>query len=371
MRNNPKGMAMPCREFYLTLFTLFIFSGFSLQAQWPSSGNNIYNSNTGNVGVGTSTPNFLLDVNGGFGVAGPNSNLDPAHTYQSILTTLQNSGKMMIGWNRQAGSGETDFIANSGGGYPGGFAFWNYTNGGVLSPLLYLNALGYVGINTTAPAFPLDVYGGWAVMRQGVWGQATSPLAASGYFTGATNNPGAIILQGSGGTWPAWWISGASGLLQIGGNGGTQPSSGVLNITTTGNVLIGKTSQTNSGYMLDINGNTRTNEVVVNTTGADYVFEPGYHLSPLKELETYVHQQHHLPGIAPAVKMQQEGINLGDNQTQLLAKIEELTLYLIQQDKETQALKEKIKTLEERNHTLENIEQRIERLEHSGNTVNR
>jgi hypothetical protein len=270
---------------------------------------------------------------------------------------------MAIGWNRQAGSGETDFIANSGGGYPGGFAFWNYTNGGALTPLMYLNALGYVGINTTAPQFPLDVYGGWAVMRQGVWGQSASTAAAGGYFTGATNGNGAIIVQGSGGTWPAWWISGASGLLEIGGNGATEPSSGVLNITTSGNVLIGKTTQSNSGYMLDVNGNGRFNQVTVNTSGADYVFDSAYRLLSLGQTEAYVRKEHHLPGIAPAAQMQQDGLDLGDNQTRLLAKIEELTLYLIQQEKNTAALQEKIEQLEDRNKQLEIREQQLDELE--------
>src|SRR5258708_9377882 len=155
--------------------------------QWSVSGTNISNTNTGgNVGIGTTTPNFLLDVNGAASFGGPACNLDASQAFASKVTNLENRGKMLIGWNRQAGSGETDLIANSGAGNPGGFAFWNYTNGGTLTPLMYLNAQGFVGINTTSPLFPLDVYGGWAVMRQGVWGQATSSGAASGYFTGAT-----------------------------------------------------------------------------------------------------------------------------------------------------------------------------------------
>jgi hypothetical protein len=48
-------------------------------------------------------------------------------------------------------------------------------------------------------------------------------------------------------------------------------------------VLIGKTSQTNLAYKLDVNGNIRANKIVVNTTGADFVFDPGYHLLPLHE----------------------------------------------------------------------------------------
>jgi hypothetical protein len=275
---------------------------------------------------------------------------------------------MMIGWNRQSGSGETDFIANSGAGYPGGFAFWNYTNGGALSPLMYLNAQGFVGINTTSPQFPLDVYGDWAVMRQGVWGQSTTAGRSGGYFTGPANASGGIVVQGGNGNWPAFWIMGAQTMLQIGANGSPQPNGGVINITTSGNVLVGKTTQVNSSYMLDVNGNVRANQLVVNTTGADYVFDPGYHLPSLKALATYVRREHHLPDITPAAQMQKDGVDLGANQTKLLAKVEELTLYLIEKDKEVTDLKKRITELEQRNKTLESLEQRIGRLENAGHS---
>jgi len=109
--------------------------------------------------------------------------------------------------------------------------------------------------------------------------------------------------------------------------------------------LIGETSQTNTAYKLDVNGNARIDQVVVNTTGADYVFDPGYRLIPLKELDLYL-QQHHLPGIAPAGQMQKDGLDLGDNQTRLLAKVEELTLYAIDQQKQIELLKDKLKSAE-------------------------
>ena len=141
----------------------------------------------------------------------------------------------------------------------------------------------------------------------------------------------------------------------------SQFTDGLIMLGGSGNVLIGKSAQTNSTYKLDVAGPIRGDAVTVNTTGADYVFDPGYRLSPLKDLETYIRGQHHLPGIQPAGEMQKQGLDLGDNQTHLLAKIEELTLYLIEQDKQTQALQDKIKQLEEHNQSLE---QRIEKLEH-------
>lgn len=57
---------------------------------------------------------------------------------------------------------------------------------------------------------------------------------------------------------------------------------------TNGNVLINKTSQTNSTYKLDVNGKIRSNEIVVNTTGADFIFEPEYELPQLELVERYI-----------------------------------------------------------------------------------
>jgi len=116
-------------------------------------------------------------------------------------------------------------------------------------------------------------------------------------------------------------------------------ATGTGNNYFAGNVLIGKTSQTNTGYMLDINGNVRANKVTINTTGADFVFEPTYKLLSLSELETFIQSNHHLPGIASAAQMQKDGLELGESQTNLLQKIEELTLYSIEQDKNNKALR--------------------------------
>jgi hypothetical protein len=112
-----------------------------------------------------------------------------------------------------------------------------------------------------------------------------------------------------------------------------------------GNVLIGKTSQTNTSYKLDINGNARANKIVVNTTGADYVFDSAYHLLPLDSVNTFIQQYHHLPGIASANEMKKEGLDVGNNQMKLLQKIEELTLIVIEQNKRIEKLE---KAIEER-----------------------
>ena len=100
-----------------------------------------------NVGIGTTSPSVPLDVNGYLHVSG---NTNPATAEQGAY----------LGWNALTdGTGETDFINNQGGGN-GGFAFMNTSSSG--SPkttLMFLNGVGYLGIDTTSPILPLHVFG--------------------------------------------------------------------------------------------------------------------------------------------------------------------------------------------------------------------
>jgi len=108
---------------------------------------------------------------------------------------------------------------------------------------------------------------------------------------------------------------------------------------------VGINTQNYNGYQFNVNGSARFNKVVVNTTGADYVFDSSYHLRPLSAVEKYIAQYHHLPEVSSADSMKKEGLDVGDNQTTLLKKIEELTLYMLQQQKEIDELKEENRRL--------------------------
>ena len=98
----------------------------------------------------------------------------------------------------------------------------------------------------------------------------------------------------------------------------------------------------NPQYKLDVIGTIRAREIIVNTYGADFVFEQGYKLRPLPELETYIERNSHLPDIPSATDMQAGGMGVSEMQTLLLQKIEELTLYIIEQDKKIQTLQKQI-----------------------------
>ena len=99
----------------------------------------------------------------------------------------------------------------------------------------------------------------------------------------------------------------------------------------------------NPDFMLTVAGGIHAREVKVTiNSGADHVFNENYKLLSLDELETFISQNHHLPGIDSEQDMQFDGVELGSFQIKLLEKIEELTLYIITQQKEIDTLKQKI-----------------------------
>ena len=94
---------------------------------------------------------------------------------------------------------------------------------------------------------------------------------------------------------------------------------------------------------LIVNGNIRAHEIVVTTTGADFVFAEEYRLRPLSEVKTFIAENKHLPEIKSAQEMQEDGVGINELQVQLLQKIEELTLYIIQQEERIAVLEMELK----------------------------
>lgn len=121
-------------------------------------------------------------------------------------------------------------------------------------------------------------------------------------------------------------------LFVVGSGSSLTATSNAMMVLKNGNVIIGRNAPINS-YKLDINGVIRANEIIVNTTGADFVFESDYKLIPLEVLEKKLKEEHHLPGVASAAEMQAAGVGLAELNTILLQKVEELTLYIIEQNK--------------------------------------
>ncbi|WP_310397946.1 hypothetical protein [Hymenobacter sp.] len=220
------------------------------------------------------------------------------------------------------------------------------------SQLLVRNT-GNIGIGTSDPASLLEA-------RRDAAGQVQLLTLTNRAATSAGTGT-AIAFRGYRDVDPNY-ETGRIALMHVGGTAGDAaqfahmifsvrgfndgPPQERMRITPGGNVLIAKTSQANGVYKLDVGGSVRANEVVVNTNGADFVFEKGYNLMPLPAVEAYIRAHHHLPEVASAADMQARGAAVGEVQTKLLQKVEELTLHLIEQNKrldrleaENQALK--------------------------------
>jgi len=91
---------------------------------------------------------------------------------------------------------------------------------------------------------------------------------------------------------------------------------------------------THSDYRLAVDGKVVAKELIITETDwADFVFEDNYHLPELRDVEQHIKTKKHLPGIPNAEEVKKDGISVGDIQAKLLQKIEELTLYIIQQEK--------------------------------------
>jgi trimeric autotransporter adhesin len=325
--------------------TKFIGEGAS---QWTTSASNIY-YNTGNVGIGTDAPsntqgwNRVLDIRGDLA--------------SKILTTTANADV------------KTGMYAHTSWHDGGGFIGTESSHPLYLiagyDPKMAILTNGNVGIGTATPREALHVKG--SIFLEGT---TTSPIDGSmeNYFYwrghhlifgtekgdyahnvieikpgGASNGPLFSMLA----MYTATGIGQNTQKVQIHTDG--------VSYFNGGNVLIGKTTQANSNYKLDVEGAIRANEVVVNTTGADFVFSPSYRLRPLSEVESFIKQNQHLPEVASASEMKSNGVSLSELQTTLLQKVEELTLYSIEQKKVIDELKQIVKVQNEKIEKLESV----------------
>jgi hypothetical protein len=186
-----------------------------------------------------------------------------------------------------------------------------------------------VGIGTANPAQMLHVHGSgaWAGMR--VTSASTGTTFNDGVHFGYDGSYGAYI-----------WNREATAVVI------STSDAEKMRIEPNGNVGIGTA---NPQYKLAVNGNIGAQDIIVTNTGwSDYVFQPGYRLRPLSEVSAFIHKHRHLPDIPTEAEVKEKGVSVGEMQAKLLAKVEELTLHLIQQEKENKELRERVAQLENR-----------------------
>jgi hypothetical protein len=189
---------------------------------------------------------------------------------------------------------------------------------------------------TNAPTSPTDV-----VRLQDLAGYATGASQTS--ITGTANQIIASATTGAVTLSLPQSISTESTPSFAGGNF----SGNTFLATTSGDVGIATTNT--RGYKLAVNGSIRAKEIKVEAAPwPDYVFTKTHKLVSLGDLEKYIQINQHLPNIPSAAEVEKDGIKLGEMNSKLLEKIEEITLYLIEMKKENEALKTRLDKLEKK-----------------------
>ncbi len=316
---------------------------------------------TGNVGIGTTSPNHKLHVNGG------------------DLFVQSSSGLIRLGY---AGGNEWQ-MATTGAGAD---LRWYITpdGGTTITPRHYFSQNGNVGIGGfSGPGVPisrLDVIGSGTTSSSNNFTLRNSVgdtllrmrddgrmgIGYNGASYGRTINLGGTGINFyttneaafGGAIYPSdtsmilWSNSGVRNYLIFQpswGNTGIGTYSPKAKLHLNGTMLIGATNnRIAAGSQLSVNGRITATDVVTlpYASWPDYVFEDNYKLMPLENLERKIKAQKHLPRIPSAAEIKQNGISSSIMIPGLLEKVEELTLYIIELNKTNKDLLERIQKLE-------------------------
>lgn len=126
-----------------------------------------------------------------------------------------------------------------------------------------------------------------------------------------------------------------------------------MRIRYNGNVGIGTASPDEK---LAVNGTVRALKVKVTQTGwADFVFAQDYKLPPLMEVERFIRENRHLPDMPSEKEVAENGLDVGEMNKKLLQKVEELTLYIIQQEKEMGEMRRRLEIVENKKDKNANL----------------
>jgi len=140
------------------------------------------------------------------------------------------------------------------------------------------------------------------------------------------------------------WIQSSQAPLALNPNSGTYVAIGFDPLDP--NIVL---PDPQDNYKLMVKGKMLVEEVKVRLAAnwPDYVFAPDYKLAPLAEIESFIQENQHLPQVPSAATVEKEGFELAAMNALLLKKVEELTLYLIEQNKKMEALEKRLERIEE------------------------
>jgi hypothetical protein len=287
----------------------------------------------------------------------------------SNFTLYKANNELVVGYNSgtAAGTGFSSFNLTD------GVRFANNGNLGIGGPpaIAKLYVGGNTGIGTNYPDELLSLNAATGVnsvtsFKQNTITKAYVGLGTDGIFRNQTLSGTELQLRADGASNFVSLYTNATEKMRVTATGnvgiGTNaPNTNAKldvngNIFSSGKIAIGTTDMINIGsYSLAVNGDAIFNKVKVKVyPWADYVFKDDYPLLPLNELEKFIQTHKHLPGVPAATEVEKEGLDVGSNQTLLLKKIEELTLYMIEQNKKISEQQSEIKKLQKEVEILKN-----------------
>ncbi len=319
----------------------------------------------GKIGIGTTEPKHLLHVTGGDLFVQSSSGLIRFGYQGGNEWQMASTGSGAdLRWYSSPDGGTTitprHYFSQNGNVGIGGFS-------GPGIPLARLDVIG-AGVSSSTNSFMLRNSLGDTLLRMRDDGRMGIGYNGSSY--GRTLNMGGTGINFytaneaafGGAVFPTdtslviWSNSAANNYLVL------QPSWGNTGIGTytpnakfhvNGVQLIGGNSaRIATGYQLSVDGQIIAEGFTTlnSTMWPDYVFEKNYNLLNLEEVEKHIIQKKHLPNVPSAATIEKEGIKLGEMSSKLMEKVEELTLYIIELNKQNKALNERLKAIETKEH---------------------
>jgi hypothetical protein len=295
------------------LTSILTLSVLSVKAQLysPNGAPTTTNSSTGNVGIGTDTPQQKLEVLGNV-------------SFGDIISSGQNS---WIFHTPDSGNNSSLFIAPQIASSPNWSAQTEFENNGNVNFTGNIYTPKNIGVGITNSPSKLSVFNNGGV-------NSNQFALISGHNRNSDRYFMKNIIQGQG-TDDVTFSLRHDGQMFVDGNVGIGTASPQYKLDVNG-----KASFSDN---VKVDAKLEAKEIKVTLTPtADFVFEEDYNLPKLEEVEKHIKKKKHLPEIASAKEMKKEGVNVGEFQIKLLQKIEELTLYTIEQNKRIKELESKI-----------------------------